>query len=283
LSDTKEIGILASSLSSVFVKQALEGLEKGLQGSGRSIRLIEVDLEDPIHANRMIEGLANDASVAALMYVHMPLNVRQIALFKAAGIPVAYLAGRMEGIDWCMVDEVMGAYEATRHLIGMGHHRIALVSGPLVALESRLREDGFLRALKENGVQFGRERDIKILNFSEGEGYEAVKLLMNLPERPTAIFVSAGDLTALGVLGALEDFGVRVPQDVSVVGFDDLDFAASLKPPLTTVRQPLVRMGELLMKRLLDALQNPLTHKPGGEVLEAELILRQSSASVSEP
>jgi DNA-binding LacI/PurR family transcriptional regulator len=282
MGDKKDIGVLASSLSSVFVKQALEGLERGLQGSGHALRLIEVDLDEAIHANRMIEDLANASSVAALMYVHMPLNVRQIALFKDAGIPVAYLAGRMEGIDWCMVDELKGAYEATRHLVGMGHKRIALISGPLVALESRLREDGFLRALKENGVQFGRERDIKILNFSEGEGYEAIRLLMNLPDRPTAIFVSAGDLTALGVLEALDDFGLKVPQDVSVVGFDDLDFAATLDPPLTTVRQPLAQMGEMLMHRLLDAVENPDSHKSGGEVLEPELVIRKSTAEAKE-
>lgn len=278
----KKIGVLASSLSSVFVKQALSGLEKGVQGSGYGLELIEVDISEPVHANHMIENLASEAKLAALMYVHMPLNVRQITLFKESHIPVGYLAGRMEGIDWCMVDETQGAFEATRHLLAMGHRRIALVSGPLVALESRLREDGFLKALKESGVEFGRERDIKILNFSEGEGYEAVKLLMNLPERPTAIFVSAGDLTALGALEALGDFGVKVPEDVSVVGFDDLDFASSLKPALTTVHQPLASMGEMLMKRLVDAVKNPSSHKVGGDVLPAELMIRKSSGQLKE-
>ena len=170
-----------------------------------------------------------------------------------------------------------GAYDATRHLIALGHQKIALVSGPLATLESRLREDGFLRALKDSGVEFGRERDVKILNFSEGEGYDAVKLLLTLPERPTAIFVSAGDLTALGVLTALKEAGIKVPGDISVVGFDDLDFAATLTPPLTTVRQPLAKMGETLMLRLLDALKNPGTHQPGGDLIDAELIIRMST------
>src|SRR6266550_739823 len=116
MAEGKDIAILASSLSSVFVRQALEGLESALAGSGHKLDLIEVDLSE-----------ANEAKIAGLMYVHMPMNVRQIALFRESRIPVAYLAGRMEGIDWCMVDEAKGAYEATRHLIALGHKRIALV------------------------------------------------------------------------------------------------------------------------------------------------------------
>lgn len=273
------IGVLASSLSSAFVKSALSGIEGALAGSGHSMKLLEVEIDDPNHANRLIEQMANENLVSALMYVHMPLNMRQIQLFRDARIPVAYLAGRVDGIDWCMVDEVKGAYDATQHLLELGHTRIALVSGPLVTLESRLREDGFLRALKERGIEFGRERDIKILNFTEGEGYDAVKWLMKLHEHPTAIFVSAGDLTALGVMSALKDMGRRVPEDVSVVGFDDLEFAATLEPPLTTVRQPLANMGALLARRLVHALDHPAAHEPGGDLVDAELIVRKSTAA----
>ena len=184
----------------------------------------------------------------------------------------------MEGVDWFMVDEVMGAYLATKHLIGLKHHRIALVSGPLVALESRLREDGFLRAIKEHGVEFGRQRDIKILNYSEGEGYDAANLLLNLPDPPSAIFVSAGDLTALGVMTAVKDRGLRVPQDVSVIGYDDLHFAATLDPPLSTVRQPLREMGKNAVTRLLSALRDPAAHKCDGDLFEPQLIVRGSTA-----
>ena len=92
----KEIVVLASSLSSAFVSESMAGLEDGLRGSGLGMRLVEVDVSDPISANRQVEELALASDVAGVMYVHMPMNVRQIALFKECRIPVAYLAGRMK-------------------------------------------------------------------------------------------------------------------------------------------------------------------------------------------
>jgi DNA-binding LacI/PurR family transcriptional regulator len=277
---SRTIGILASSLSSVFVNEALQGLEEGLQGSGYELALFETEGLNIPEKNHYIESLALERKAAALVYVHLPLNAAQVAMFRDNHIPLAYLAGRMEGVDWFMVDEVMGAYLATKHLLSLKHQRIALVSGPLVALESRLREDGFLRALKEQGAEYGRHRDVKILNYSEGEGYDAANLLLDLPDYPTAIFVSAGDLTALGVMTAIKDRGFKVGKDISVVGYDDLRFSATLDPPLTTVRQPLKEMGRQAMQRLLLAMKDP-AHKPDGDLFEPELVLRQSTAEAS--
>jgi DNA-binding LacI/PurR family transcriptional regulator len=274
---SRTIGILASSLSSVFVNEALQGLEEGLKGSDFELALFETEGLNVPEKNHYIESLALEKKAAAFVYVHLPLNAAQVAMFRDNHIPLAYLAGRMEGVDWFMVDEVMGAYLATKHLLSLKHRRIALVSGPLVALESRLREDGFLRALKEQGAEYGRHRDIKILNYSEGEGYDAANLLLDLQDFPTAIFVSAGDLTALGVMTAIRDRGLKVGRDVSVVGYDDLRFAATLDPPLTTVKQPLREMGRQAVLRLLSSLKDP-SRKPDGDLYEPELILRHSTA-----
>lgn len=274
---SRTIGVLASSLSSVFVKEALAGLEEGIVGSGFELALFETEGLNIPEKNRYIEQLALEKKAAAFVYAHLPLSAAQITLFKESHIPMAYLAGRMDGVDWFMVDEVLGAYLGTKHLLGLGHHRIALVSGPLVALESRMREDGFMRAIKEHGVEFGRQRDIKILNYSEGEGYDAANLLLNLPDPPTAIFVSAGDLTALGVMTAIRDRGLRIPEDVSVVGYDDLHFSATLDPPLTTIQQPLREMGKRAVQRLLQALKKP-DQRPDGDLFEPKLILRKSTS-----
>lgn len=274
---SKTIGILASSLSSAFVKEALEGLEEGLKGSGYELGLFEIDGLNLAEKNRTIESIALERKVAGLAYAHMPLSLPQIHLFRDAGIPLGYLAGRMEGVDWVMVDEVKGAYEATKHLLKLGHRRLALISGPLVALESRLREDGFLRALREEKVGLGREHDIKILNYSEGEGYDAAHLLFNLPEPPTAIFSSAGDLTALGVMAAAKDRGLVIPRDLSLIGYDDLGFSATLEPPLTTVRQPLREMGRKIVSLILEAIKNGAAHRNTGELFEPQLIARLST------
>lgn len=274
----KVIGLLTDSFNSVFVHEALPGLEAGIQGLPLVFKLIELEDLDEVQKNREIERLALERGVDGLLVCHLPFNTRQAALYVESGIPVGYLAGRLDGVDWCMSDELYGSYQATKHLLAMGHRRLALLSGPPVALESRLREDGFLRALKEEGVSVDRGSQIKILNFTQSEGYEAGHVLMRLPEPPTAVFCSAGDLTCLGLMAALKEWGLRIPRDVSVVGYDGLGFTEHLDPALTTVKQPLNRMAKVLAGRLAKRLLEPGKHEAQGELFEPQLIIRQSTA-----
>lgn len=273
----KVLGVLTDSMNAVFAKEALQGLDEPARTLGLELKLIELEELSEPEKNRHIELLALEHQVHALLVCHLPFNVRQAALFVEERIPVGYLAGRIEGIDWCMVDEIQGSYEATRHLLAMGHRRIAMLSGPPVALESRLREDGFLRALKEEGLNLDRSSQVKIVNFSENEGYEAGHLIMRLPERPTAVFCAAGDLTCLGLMAAFKEWGLKVPRDISLVGYDGLSFTEHLDPPLTTVGQPLKAMAQTLLARLTESLKHP-GRVPQGELFEARLLVRNSTA-----
>lgn len=274
----KILGLLTDSFNAVFVKEAMAGIEEAISGAAVELKLIELDELPGPEKYRRIERLALEHQVDALLVCHIAFNSRQAALFVEERIPVGYLAGRMDGIDWCMVDEIQGAYDATRHLLAMGHRNIALVSGPPVALESRLREDGFLRALKEEGINVNRGSQIKIVNFGENEGYEAGHLLMQMPDPPTAIFCSAGDLTCLGLMAAIKEWAVRIPHDLSLVGYDGLSFTEHLDPPLTTVKQPLKEMGRLLAGRVVQRLLHPGITPPQGELFEGKLMVRHSTA-----
>jgi DNA-binding LacI/PurR family transcriptional regulator len=278
MSSTKVIGLLTDSFNSVFVHEALPGIESGLAGSSVVFKLIELEDLDEVEKNRQIERIALEHQVDGLLVCHLPFNSRQAALFLESRIPVGILAARLDGVDWCMSDEIQGSYLATRHLLSMGHRRIALLSGPPVALESRLREDGFLRALKEEGIPVDRNSQIKILNFTQSEGYEAGHVLMRLAQPPTAVFCSAGDLTCLGLMAALKEWGLRIPRDMSVVGYDGLSFGEHLDPALTTVKQPLSRMAKVLTERLVFRLLRPGQVEPQGEFFEPQLVLRQSTA-----
>jgi DNA-binding LacI/PurR family transcriptional regulator len=273
----KTLGVLTDSVNAVFAKEALDGIGSLAAALGVNLKLIELEELSEPERNRHIELLALEKQVDALLVCHLHFNVRQAALFIEERIPVGYLAGRIEGIDWCMVDEIQGSYDATRHLLAMGHQRIAMVSGPPVALECRLREDGFLRALKEDGLNLDRSSHIKIINFSENEGYEAGHLIMRMSERPTAIFCAAGDVTCLGLMAAFNEWGVKVPRDISLVGYDGLAFTEHLDPPLTTVMQPLKTMAQTLLARLAESLRNP-GRSPQGELFEAKLLVRNSTA-----
>ncbi|WP_425955183.1 LacI family DNA-binding transcriptional regulator [Xylanimonas sp. McL0601] len=172
-------------------------------------------------------------------------------------------------------DNWNGGLTATRHLLGLGHRRIAAVSGPADMLCSRARLDGFRSAHAEAGVAVD---DALILpgNFYVETGYSAGHELLTLRDRPTAIFAGS-DMAALGVLRAAHELGLSVPRDVSVVGYDDLSMAAWATPALTTVRQPLAEMGGLATSMLMDLVEgrHPQTRRIN---LATELVVRESTA-----
>jgi LacI family transcriptional regulator len=271
------IGVLSSNLSSYFVRRMHAGISQALQGKDYALKFFAMDGKTDLAYHRFVESVSDEPGLKGLVYGHLPLSVNQVARFKSRGIAVAGVAEQMPGIDWVTVDEAKGAYLATQHLLDLGHRKIALFNGRPLAVSSRLREEGFLQALAEAGIFFGRDKDMRILNFSEDEGREAMELLLDLPEPPTAVFVAAGDSAALGAMRAMRERGVECPARMSLVGFDNLEFTAHIHPRLTTVNQPLEAMGEWAALRLIDAIENP-AHQCEGEIFEPSLVIRDSVA-----
>ena len=174
-------------------------------------------------------------------------------------------------------DNVHGGRLVAQHLLALGHRRVAYVRGPgapgIQREESGARERGFLQVLSEGGVEVP-EPYLREGTFTEGGGEQAAEVLLTLPEPPTAIF-AANDSTAFGVLRAAEKFGLRVPEELSVVGYDDVGAAARSRPPLTTVRQPLPEMGCAAVRMLLDLVRgNP---PPPPPLFPTSLVIRHST------
>lgn len=158
-----------------------------------------------------------------------------------------------DGVPAVCAAHFSGARDATDHLIRLGHRRIGAISGPGTWVASIERLHGYQAALAADGIIAPPELIVES-NFQVQGGYEAGHLLLDLPERPTAIF-AFNDNMAVGTLQAIRERGLRVPDDISLVGFDDAQSASLISPPLTTVRQPLVEMGRHaanLLLRLLD-------------------------------
>lgn len=168
-----------------------------------------------------------------------------------------------------------GGLVATRHLLGLGHTRIAVISGPPDVLCSRARVDGFKSAHDEAGVVVDPSF-VRWGNFESPSGYRNAKELLERRDRPTAVFAGS-DSQALGVLRAARELGIRVPEDLSVVGYDDLPVSAWLTPPLTTVRQPLAEMASLATRMLLGLSRGDVLTTPRIE-LGTELVIRETSA-----
>jgi LacI family transcriptional regulator len=168
-----------------------------------------------------------------------------------------------------------GATQAMQHLLRLGHRRIAAITGPPAGNASVLRRRGYYAALAEAGITPDRQLELEG-DFRIDSGVEATLRLLDLPEPPTAIF-AFNDNMAIGALRAARARGVRVPEELSVVGFDDLEEAEIVTPPLTTVRQPLAEMGRIavsLLTRLLEGQSLEALHVE----LMTRLVVRESTA-----
>ncbi|THF77081.1 LacI family DNA-binding transcriptional regulator [Cohnella fermenti] len=174
-----------------------------------------------------------------------------------------------------VVDNFKGGCEATRHLIGLGHTSIAHIGGTGSFLSSRERERGFLFAMEEAGLA---PHSVERGEFEISSGYRIAKRWIESGTLPSAVF-AADDYIALGVLDACKNEGIRVPRDLSIVGFDDQHLAAEFRPALTTVRQPAGEIAAAAVDLLLGIMAEPA--KPGTVVqIEPKLIVRESTAAV---
>jgi DNA-binding LacI/PurR family transcriptional regulator len=212
-----------------------------------------------------IEGIiviaTHDSGAAAL--AHVPLEVPIVALG----------CGTHAAISSVAVDNEAGAAAATRYLLGLGHRTVHHIAGPAANLDAQERVGGWRLALREAGAP---EPPVLAGDWSAGSGYELGSQLVSQSERPTAI-LCGNDTMALGVLRALSERGLRVPADVSLVGFDDIPDASYYMPPLTTVRQDFGEVGRQALGVLLERMSGEIT--PGPRIRVAtELIIRQSAA-----
>ncbi|MGP4114928.1 LacI family DNA-binding transcriptional regulator [Streptomyces sp. 4N509B] len=168
-----------------------------------------------------------------------------------------------------------GGQSATRHLVALGHRRIAMISGPEQVLCCRARLAGYRSALDEAGLPLEPDLVVRV-PLTRADGYAAARTLLSRPDRPTAIF-AANDLQALGVYQAAREIGLGVPQDLSVVGFDDLPVVAWVDPPLTTVHQPLTEMAVAATELALALGRGERAPQLGLEIATT-LVVRESTA-----
>lgn len=187
------------------------------------------------------------------------------------------LVGRHPTLDvnYVDVDNVAGGREATLHLIRLGHKRIATITGPLNMIAGYDRLEGYRQALEQRGLPYDPGL-VAEGDFTEEGGYAAMQKL--LPLRPTAVFV-ASDAMAEGALRAIRQAGLRVPQDIALVGYDDTPVASRTTPPLTTIRQPIARMGAVAVETLLDLIGASKQHRHH-ILLPVELVIRASCGTL---
>jgi LacI family transcriptional regulator, galactose operon repressor len=241
------IGVLIPSLTWPLIPQLMQGLGEVV---GRtSYELILYSITDVNHEkdhSDVIDRIVGTRLAAGLLAVFPGPSAKHLAELHSRDFPVVLIDDQgipPEGTPWIGADNRVGAYEATRHLIRLGHRRIAHIQGPLKYQVSHDRYQGYCDALNEAGISID---PVLVLegDFMPPTGRTCANAFFDLPaaKRPTAIFAGS-DYMAYGAIAAAEQRGMRVPEDMAVVGFDDNPSSAHMEPALTTVRQPFYEMG----------------------------------------
>lgn len=195
-------------------------------------------------------------------------------------LPVVILHHIINGCraDSVIVNNIKGTYEATRHLIGLGHKHIGYIDRPVDLPHSIERLKGYRKALEEKGIKKD-DYIIRCSGFNYINGSEAMERLLKQKPRMTAV-LAFNDTIAIGAMRALNDKGFKVPDDISVIGFDDIELSSFITPRLTTVHFPKHKMAEAVVDLLLKRIENPVIEKPVKKVLPLNLVIRESTSRV---
>jgi LacI family transcriptional regulator len=219
--------------------------------------------------------------VDGLIVMSPELDARSLERNLTDGLPIVLLNGVGDGrrFDSIRVDNYGGALAMVRHLISLGHRRIAHVAGPAGNQDAAERRRGYRDAIRSVSSRWSQELAIAG-DFREEAGYRAGRHLLDWKNPPTAVF-AGNDAMAIGLLAAFQERHVRVPQDLAVAGFDDIPIARFATPPLSTVRVPIAELGARATRCLLNALSVPSRHARGRETVPTTLVIRSSCGAAS--
>ncbi|WP_341675277.1 LacI family DNA-binding transcriptional regulator [Niveibacterium sp. SC-1] len=266
------IGVLTLDISSSFYGEALKGIEQSLIGTDFVPMIVSGELNTKDEAACVEVLLARQ--VEGLIVFPRQLGTRQLQQI-AKRVPLVSIGVKASGpqAHSMQIDNEGGGYMVTRHLTELGHKRIAFVGGTPGHPEVVARRAGYKRALHDAGLKYDPALDVPG-NFHESGGIEGTERLLAKGTPFTAVFAS-NDQSAFGARLALHQAGLRVPEDISVAGFDDLPHACFVSPPLTTIRQPILEMGRRAGRAVVSMLRGEPVNL---EIPELELIVRGSTA-----
>lgn len=275
---TYTIGVVVPEITHSFFPDAIKGIEEVFNQADYQIILTH-SAEDSNREVKAIETLASKRVDGIL--ISMAETVKDYSIYKQIlqmSVPIVFFDRCVFniGASCISIDDEKAAFLITEHLIKQKNKRIAHLSGPLTVSIGRSRLNGYKKALTKNDIVFN-DKLVKKAGFHETGGYEAMKELLaqNKKEIPDAV-VCVNDPVAFGAIKAIEEAGLKVPDDIRITGFSDDIRASLINPPLTTIRQPAYEVGKMAARKLLNHINN--NEEPIEEIKVAtELIIRQSS------
>lgn len=274
--ETLTIGLIVPSLEIPYFASVAYSIERAASNHGYNIILCNSDWQrskEVVHLQNLIAR-----RVDGLICISAGMSTDQIEPVVNAGTPVVTFERPLlgSGLDAVSIDNYRGAYSATKHLLELGHRRIAVVTGLSMSTLGSERLKGYQQALLEAGIE--ADPDLVFSgDYLPKTGRDATEWFLELEAGPTAIF-AFNDLMAIGVLQVLSEQGVHVPEGIAVVGFDDIPLSQYTSPALTTIRQPLEEMGNIAVELLLERIWSEEPYEAKHVKLEPKLVIRASTA-----
>lgn len=274
---TNSIMAVIPFFTTFFFMEILQGVQSKLSELDCEVILFGVNHPDQVEGS--LRHHVMRSRVDGLLFFSMRMPDTFAGQFRHYRTPVVLVDTFHEQFDSLTVDNQQGAYAATHHLVSLGHKRIGMLAANRESVPARERLKGFRKAMDEAGLPIEpslvkNSSSPKLDGFTRESGYEVMNQFLAMGQKmPTAVFVSS-DIQAAGALGAISAAGLRCPEDISIVGFDDIELASHLG--LTTMRQPMYEMGMLAAEILLARLEDP-TQEPTHTLFVPKLVIRNTS------
>jgi LacI family transcriptional regulator len=281
------IVFISSYLTSPFVTGILEGVERQLFDTGNSDLTLTHNSTKGSNATKqkLINDMIYGKKADAVIMLTIKPDDSQINEFKNAGIPLVLIESSSAlGTNSIRLDNYKGGYIATDYLLKKGKRKIAVINGPFgPSAEDELESPsvsekfkGYKAALKDNSVELDKSWVYNIKYYIQQDGVVILDTILEEHKDIDAIYCAAGDMVALGIIYRAKQLGKRIPQDISIVGYDDIPIAGFLNPPLTTIRQPLDAMGRKAFDLAMDMLKGKTkgTHEI---LIMPELVIRETA------
>lgn len=272
---TKNVGFIIPDITNPYFPELVRGASDLLISNGYYVFLCSSDNDankEDLYINDLVSMWIDGMIIAP-----SDTENRDISIFNKIISPFVVVDREIKELnkDLIIINNKKGAYEAVNYLISNGHRRIVILAGPQYTKTAQNRFRGWKKALEEKDLF--QEEFVFWGNFSIDSGYEMMKKVFDYLGKVDAVF-ACNDLIALGAIQAIEEKSYRIPDDISIVGFDDIYLSKFLKPPLTTVRQPIYDMGKIAAEILLDRMSSSVDFVPKKVVIKGNLIVRSSVA-----
>ncbi len=274
---TNMVAIIVPVFTGYFYLELLRGIQQEISKYQYDLLLFSVDQTEKTEL--FLKRTLQERKVDGVLLISLAISDNYVKKFVNTQFPIVLIDSDHRELDSLTVENEQGAYLATKHLINLGHTRIGIIDAQLKSIPAKMRLEGYQKALRDHKIQYNRrylvisDSDIEKDGFNREAGYAAMKQLLQIDEdRPTAVFV-ASDIQAAGAIKAIKECGLNIPEDISVIGFDDIELAQYMG--LSTVRQPMYEMGKLAVQILMKKIAGEES-KPVKKRFETRLVIRDS-------